>query len=103
MASVYRVHCPSFQSIVLATRCEVIARPASDPSSLTTDTRDEMRGACFVALVGEKFDGHAFIVQAAKAGASMAIIERALTAEESEGLADFEQAGFGLVRVRSTR
>ena len=103
MASVYRVHCPSFQSIVLATRCEVMARPASDPSSLTTDTRDEMRGACFVALVGEKFDGHAFIVQAAKAGASMAIIERALTAEESEGLADFEQAGFGLVRVRSTR
>ena len=103
MASVYRVHCPSFQSIVLATRCEVMARPASDPSSLTTDTRDEMRGACFVALVGEKFDGHAFIVQAAKAGASMAIIERALSAEESEGLADFEQAGFGLVRVRSTR
>ena len=99
MASAYRVHAPSFQSIVLATRGEVIARPANDPTSLTTDTRDELRDACFVALVGETFDGHAFVAQAARAGAAMAIVERDLDASERAGLPE----SFGLVRVRSTR
>jgi len=99
MASAYRVHSPSFQSIVLATRCEVVARPAQDPTSLTTDTRDELRGACFVALKGETFDGHAFVGQAAAAGAAMAIVERELTEAERAGLPE----SFGLVRVRSTR
>ena len=99
MASAYRVHAPSFQSIVLATRGEVIARPAKDPTSLTTDTRDELRDACFVALVGETFDGHAFVAQAARAGAAMAIVERDLDASERAGLPE----SFGLVRVRSTR
>jgi len=99
MASAYRVHSPSFQSIVLATRCEVIARPAQDPTSLTTDTRDELRGACFVALKGETFDGHAFVGQAARAGAAMAVVERELTEAERAGLPE----SFGLVRVRSTR
>ena len=55
MASAFRVHCPSFQSIVIATRGEVLSRPAAEASSLTTDTRDELRGACFVALAGERF------------------------------------------------
>ena len=99
MASVYRLHCPSFQSIVLATRCQVIARPSADPTSLTTDTRDELRGACFVALRGETFDGHAFVAKAAQAGAVLAIIERELTSEERAGI----PADFGIVRVASTR
>ena len=99
MASVFRVHCPSFQSIVLATRGEVVARPARDPSSLTTDTRDELSGACFVAIVGEKFDGHAFVAQAARAGAALAVVERELPPNELAGL----PADFGILRVRSTR
>ena len=99
MASVFRVHCPSFQSIVIATRGTVVARPAADPSSLTTDTRDELAGACFVALVGEKFDGHAFVAQAAKAGAAVAVVERELTEAERAGL----PAGFGVLQVASTR
>ncbi len=65
MASVFRVHCPSFTAIVLATRGEVLRRPAHEPTSLTTDSRDELAGACFVALRGESFDGHAFVVPAA--------------------------------------
>ena len=99
MASAFRVHSPSFQTIVLATRGEVLQRPAADPTSLTTDTRDELRGACFVALVGERFDGHAFVAQAAAAGAALAIVERDLAADERASL----PADFGLVRVRSTR
>lgn len=99
MASVFRVHCPSFQSIVIATGGKVVARPAADPTSLSTDTRDELAGACFVALVGETFDGHAFVAQAAKAGAALAVVERDLTAAELAAL----PAGFGVLRVPSTR
>ncbi|MFM7259884.1 MAG: hypothetical protein ACKO3W_04705, partial [bacterium] len=67
------VHCPSFQSLVLATRGEVLRRPARDPVALSTDTRDDLAGACFVALKGENFDGHTFVAIAAAAGAALAI------------------------------
>lgn len=103
MASVFRVHCPSFQSIVLATRGEVLARPTSDPTSLTTDTRGELRGACFVALAGESFDGHAFVASAANAGAALAIIERAPTPSELAAIPETVRQNFGILRVRSTR
>lgn len=47
-------------------------RPAQDPSpftGVTTDSRKAAPGCLFVALPGEKFDGHDFIAQALKAGA----------------------------------
>jgi UDP-N-acetylmuramoyl-tripeptide--D-alanyl-D-alanine ligase len=97
--SVFRVHCPSFQSLVLATRGEVVRRPARDPVALSTDTRDDLAGACFVALKGENFDGHAFIAQAADAGAALAIVE---SAPDAAMLAHLPQE-FGLLRVPSTR
>jgi len=46
-------------------------------SGVTSDSRNVPRGALFVALAGERFDGHAFLSQAASAGA------RAVLAEES--------------------
>jgi UDP-N-acetylmuramoyl-tripeptide--D-alanyl-D-alanine ligase len=99
MASEFRVNCPSIQAIVLATRAEVVRRPAREATSLTTDTRDDLRDACFVALKGERFDGHAFVTTAAAGGASFAIVERA--PDESE--LSLLPAGFGVLRVRSTR
>ncbi|MCE2883791.1 MAG: UDP-N-acetylmuramoyl-tripeptide--D-alanyl-D-alanine ligase [Planctomycetaceae bacterium] len=95
----FRVHCPSFQSLVIATRGEVLRRPAHDPVALSTDTRDDLAGACFVALKGENFDGHAFIAKAAAAGAVLAIVEQAPDAATSASLPD----GFGVLRVASTR
>lgn len=41
-----------------------------------TDTRTLRRGAIFVALSGERFDGHAFVERASQAGAALAIVER---------------------------
>jgi UDP-N-acetylmuramoyl-tripeptide--D-alanyl-D-alanine ligase len=41
-----------------------------------TDTRTLARGDLFVALVGERFDGHAFLAQAAAAGATGAVVRR---------------------------
>jgi UDP-N-acetylmuramoyl-tripeptide--D-alanyl-D-alanine ligase len=99
MTSVFRVHCPAFQSIVIATRGEVLARPARDPSVLSTDTRDDLREACFVAIAGDRFDGHQFVADAARAGALLGIVERAPDAATMASL----PAGFGVLRVPSTR
>lgn len=41
-----------------------------------TDTRDITPGMLFVALVGERFDGHAFLGEAAAAGAAGAVVRR---------------------------
>jgi UDP-N-acetylmuramoyl-tripeptide--D-alanyl-D-alanine ligase len=43
---------------------------------VTTDTRADLRGRLFVALRGERFDGHDFALQAITAGASGVLVER---------------------------
>lgn len=96
---VYTVHCPSFMSLVLATRGEVVRRPMREPASLATDTRAALADACFVALRGERFDGHAFVAAAASAGAAMAIVE---SVPEGAAMAALPE-GFGILRVGSTR
>ncbi|MCE2882448.1 MAG: UDP-N-acetylmuramoyl-tripeptide--D-alanyl-D-alanine ligase [Planctomycetaceae bacterium] len=99
MASVYRVHSPCLQAIVLATRAEVVRRPTREAAWLTTDTRADLADACFVALRGEQFDGHAFVAAAANGGAVMALVERDLGAADMAALPE----GFGVLKVRSTR
>ena len=46
---------------------------------VTTDTRGLAHGDLFVALRGERFDGHDFVAQALAAGAAAALVERART------------------------
>jgi len=46
-------------------------------SVVSSDSRAIRRGDLFVALKGERFDGHAFIAEAAAAGAAAALVERA--------------------------
>jgi UDP-N-acetylmuramoyl-tripeptide--D-alanyl-D-alanine ligase len=43
---------------------------------VSTDTRADLRGRLFVALRGERFDGHDFAAQAMAAGASGVLVER---------------------------
>ena len=43
---------------------------------VSTDSRADLSGALFVALVGERFDGHDFAEKAAKQGASALLVER---------------------------
>lgn len=45
-------------------------------STITSDTRALRRGDLFVALVGERFDGHDFLAQAREAGACAAVVSR---------------------------
>lgn len=52
----------------------LIGDPARTVESVTTDSRGEVTGALFVALKGERFDGHAFVGKALGEGASAALI-----------------------------
>jgi UDP-N-acetylmuramoyl-tripeptide--D-alanyl-D-alanine ligase len=49
-------------------------------ASVCSDSRQIRTGCLFVALRGERFDGHDFIAAAAKAGAAAALVERPVEA-----------------------
>ncbi len=53
------------------------ARPAGTAplGGVSTDTRSITRGDLFVALRGERFDGHDFLAQAAAAGAAAVVVD----------------------------
>lgn len=50
--------------------------PGREAIGVTTDSRALVPGAAFVALRGEKHDGHAFLPAAIEAGAVLVIVER---------------------------
>lgn len=49
----------------------------SEFTKVTIDSRKIMKGDCFVAIKGEKFDGHDFIAQAIEKGATAIVASRA--------------------------
>ena len=53
------------------------ARPSGNSAlgNVSTDTRTLSRGDIFVALRGERFDGHDFLSQAASSGASVLVVD----------------------------
>jgi len=53
-----------------------IGDPAARITSYSIDTRRLERGAAFFALVGTRTDGHAFVSDAARAGAALAVVSR---------------------------
>jgi UDP-N-acetylmuramoyl-tripeptide--D-alanyl-D-alanine ligase len=50
--------------------------PDVDFNAVTTDSRSAGPGELFVALRGERFDGHQFVAQALAQGATAAVVER---------------------------
>lgn len=66
------------QAAVAATKARVLAEAALPESLLVqTDTRAIERGATFLALRGENFDGHAYVDEAFARGAVCAIVDDA--------------------------
>ncbi|HWL51984.1 MAG TPA: UDP-N-acetylmuramoyl-tripeptide--D-alanyl-D-alanine ligase [Chthoniobacteraceae bacterium] len=64
-------------------------------SGVATDSRSLRPGDLFVALRGEQFDGHAFLKQAAQAGAVGAVVDKAWNGE-------VPGEGFGILQVGDT-
>ena len=62
----------------------------------STDTRTVKAGNVFVALSGERFDGHDFVVGAAEAGAVCAIVERKVDAAITQIVVTDSGLAFGL-------
>jgi UDP-N-acetylmuramoyl-tripeptide--D-alanyl-D-alanine ligase len=61
------------------------AAPASI-EGVSTDTRAIPAGSAFLALRGERFDGHDFLAEAARSGASCAVVTRGRVAAGPPGL-----------------
>lgn len=67
--------------------------------NVSTDTRSIEIGSFFIALKGERFDGHDFIVKARQLGAAGCLVQRDLTEEECRQL-DSEE--FAVIQVEDT-
>jgi UDP-N-acetylmuramoyl-tripeptide--D-alanyl-D-alanine ligase len=56
-------------------------------SGATVDSRHVTAGSCFVALQGERVDGHRFVGEALRNGAAAALVERPVEVDAAEGAA----------------
>jgi len=68
--------------------------PSLPVDRLHTDTRTLLAGDCFVALQGDRFDGHSFVREVKHRGAVAALVSHRLIPDLPEGL--------GLVEVPDT-
>jgi UDP-N-acetylmuramoyl-tripeptide--D-alanyl-D-alanine ligase len=82
-------------NLKIASGGQLIARAANAGAvdGLSTDSRAVRAGQCFLALAGEKFDGHDFIAQVVDAGVTCVIVQR----EVEVG------PGVSVIRVSDTR
>jgi UDP-N-acetylmuramoyl-tripeptide--D-alanyl-D-alanine ligase len=80
------------EQIALATRGQVV-RDGGPTVGVFTDSRSVTAGSTFVALAGDRFDGHAFLGQAAALGARTLVVSKS-----GEPIADA-----AMVRVSDTR
>lgn len=62
-----------------------ILGPDLQASGLSTDSRTISKGDLFVALRGERFDGHDFVSRAVDAGAVAAVVEESWVEEQTGG------------------
>jgi UDP-N-acetylmuramoyl-tripeptide--D-alanyl-D-alanine ligase len=97
--------------LTLATGGRWIGTPPGELVGVSTDTRSIRPGVLFVALRGERFDAHAFVADAAKAGAAAAMVAEAWISDPvhpersaalSASKADAESTGIPLLVVPDT-
>ena len=56
-------------------------------STAAVDSRSVTPGCCFVALQGERVDGHGFVAEAVRNGATVALVERPVALDEGSDVA----------------
>ncbi|MDR1884741.1 MAG: Mur ligase domain-containing protein, partial [Synergistaceae bacterium] len=62
------------------------------PQSFRADSREVERGGVFIAMRGERTDGHEYIEDAVRRGASVVILEEGWFGRNAEGLKDLGAA-----------
>lgn len=65
----------SLQEILDATKGTAINCSDMNFVDVITDTRKTVKNSLFIAIKGERFDGHDFVVQAIKSGATAVVVE----------------------------
>jgi UDP-N-acetylmuramoyl-tripeptide--D-alanyl-D-alanine ligase len=66
----------SLADVTRATGGVLVGDPALQLRGVSTDSRADLSGKLFVALVGERFDGHDFAEKARESGAAALLVER---------------------------
>lgn len=85
----------TIEDVLLATGGHLLAGRKDVPiAGISTDSRTIKAGELFIALTGEKFDGHRFVTAAAERGAAGALISR--------GIEGVLSPGFTLIGVDNT-
>jgi len=109
MATAIPANRASFTLGEIASSCAGLTQPEHDGvrvRSVVTDSRKVEPGSFYVALRGERFDGHAFLEQAYAAGAAGALVDNAEAAPPGLALvvvADTRRALGELARLQRTR
>src|SRR5712691_6469235 len=82
-----------------------LGRDKSGPyAAFSHDTRQLIPGELFVAVRGERSDGHDYLLDAARRGAAGLLVEaRVLTALSEEARTTLEQSGVAVIGVPDTR
>ncbi|HWB21201.1 MAG TPA: UDP-N-acetylmuramoyl-tripeptide--D-alanyl-D-alanine ligase [Phycisphaerales bacterium] len=70
------------------------AREGERVMGVSTDTREDLRGKAFFAIVGERMDGHDYAQQAAEGGARVIVVERECELKGGDA---------GILKVHNTR
>ena len=65
-------------------------------TSVCSDSRQVRPGCLFVALLGERFDGHAFVADAVRNGASVALVEQPVDAAVAQVIVPNSRRALGL-------
>ena len=72
------------KEILKATRGKLVqGNPATVVKRVSTDSRDAQKGDLFIALIGDNFDGHDFIVQAVKKQASALVVSKKIAVPDN--------------------
>jgi UDP-N-acetylmuramoyl-tripeptide--D-alanyl-D-alanine ligase len=70
----------TLKEIAEATGGNMVGEPAALATGVSTDSRAVAQGELFVALRGERFDGHDFVAAAAARGVGLFLVDQAWTA-----------------------
>lgn len=65
--------------------------------TVTTDSRNITSGALFIALVGDKFDGHNFVEQSINKGALLALVEQSINDQLPQIVVNNTHDALGLI------